>query len=315
MNLFTGQINNWDDWGDIFQSISAFAPLIKHIFRKENLPITEIENLHPGTNAVFKVGEYVIKIFAPVGEDSHKGNYGTDVDVELFGMKLANERSVPAPKLITDGVVDDKYRFRYMIMEYIRGKLLESIESSLTYDDKIVIGQNVRAITDKLNAPPCSNFTPVNVLDYAKSSKDWLEEGFPQSFEAERQIYLANFHINESEKVYCHGDFHCGNVLIDDEMNVYIVDFADAMFAPAEYELLYVISALFCFERPYMVGFFGGDYDVDDIVNLCMIWLPVHAWGHATTEGNLKKIDDITSFAVLRERLRELIMYEKERVT
>jgi aminoglycoside phosphotransferase (APT) family kinase protein len=151
-------------------------------------------------------------------------------------------------------------------------------------------------------------------MQYAKASRDWVDhEGFPESFEAERQAYLAAFDIDKYEKVYCHGDFHCQNVLIDEEWNVYIVDFADAMYAPAEYELIYVVSALFCFEKPYMIGFFGGDYNVDDIVDLCMTWLPVHAWGHATTEGNLKKIDDITSFAILRERLHELIKSEKER--
>ena len=317
MKLFSAQIKSWDDWGDIFQSISAFTPLVEHIFHKENLPPAKIENLKPGTNAVFKVGEYVVKIFAPVGEDSnsHKGDYGTNVDVELFGMKLANERGVPAPKLIADGVIEDKYSFRYMIMDYINGKMLDEVEDSLSYEDKVVIGQNVRKITDKLNAPPCENFTRVDVMQYAKASKDWLGEGFPESLEAERQAYLADFYINERDKVYCHGDFHCQNIFVDDELNVYIVDFADAMYAPAEYELIYVVSALFCFEKPYMVGYFGGDYDVGGIVDLCMKWLPIHAWGHATTEGNLKKIDDITSFAILRERLYEFIKCEKEKLS
>ena len=66
MSLFTAQINNWDDWGKLFQSISAFTPLVEHIFHKENLPYANIENLKPGTNAVFKVGEYVIKISGDV---------------------------------------------------------------------------------------------------------------------------------------------------------------------------------------------------------------------------------------------------------
>ena len=310
MNLFTKEINNLDDWGDVFQSIPAFSPLIEHIFQKERLPLTKIENLTPGTNAVFRVGAYVIKIFAPVEEDGHKGDYGTNVDVELFGLRLANKHGVPAPRLIAEGIVNDKYPFRYMIMEYINGKLLEKIVNNLSYEDKVIIGQNVRKITDKLNIP-CENFTRIDVLEYAKSSKDWLYEGFPESLEAERQAYLADFHINENDKVYCHGDFHVENILVDDKLNVYIVDFADAMYAPLEYDLLYIVSALFCFEKPYMIGFFGGDYDIDYIVNLCMKWLPVHAWGHDVAEGTLKNIDDITSFAVLRERLYDLIKSEK----
>jgi len=310
MNLFTEQINNWQEWGEIFQSIPAFAPLVEHILKKENLPVAKIENLTPGTNAVFKVGEYVIKIFAPP-EFSEDGDYGTNVDVELFGIKWANARDVSAPKLIADGVVRDKYHFRYMIMEYIHGKMLGEIEDSLSYEDKVIIGKNVRKITDRLNTT-CENFTHIDVMQYAKNNEGWNNDGFPESFQKERLEYLDNLFINEEDKVYCQSDFHCENILVDDELNVYIIDFADAMFAPAEYEQAYVVSALFCFEKPYMTGYFG-DYSVEDILDLCMNWLPVHAWGNSTVEGNLEFVEDITSFAVLRERLRNLIQTETEK--
>jgi len=303
MGLFTEQINNWDDWGNVFQSIPAFTPLIKQIFHQENLPLSEIKNLMPGTNAVFRVGDYVIKIFVPLelGADF----IGTNIDVELFGMKLANAREVPAPKLIAHGVVEDKYCFKYIIMEYIHGVMLGEIESRLTYEEKIIIGQNIRKIIDKLNVQ-CENFTPVDVLQYAVHSNDWKDEGFPESFQGERLAYLANLHINEHEKVYCHGDLHCDNILVDEQLNTYIIDFADGMFAPAEYELAYVVSSLFCFEKPYMLGCFG-DYSIQEIVDLCMTWLPIHAWGHATVEGNLKPVKEITSLAIMREKLFNLI--------
>jgi serine/threonine protein kinase len=307
MNLFTEQINNWEDWGRVFQSIPAFTLLIEHIFDKENLPAAKIENLTPGTNAVFKVGDYVIKIFAPP-EFSIDEDYGTNVDVELFGMKLANNQGVPSPKLIAFGTIEDKYYFRYMIMEYIHGKLLGEIEDKLSYEDKLNIGKQVRSITDKLNVP-CENFTDIDVMQYAKDNNGWKDEGFPDSFQAERLSYLDSLCISQQDKVYCHSDFHCENILVDDNLNIYLIDFADAMFAPAEYEQAYIASALFCFEKPYMTGYFG-EYDVEDIVYLCMTWLPVHAWGHSTAEGNLESVDDISSFAVMRERLRKLIKSE-----
>ena len=63
MNLFKERIENWQDWENVFCSVAAFTPLIEQIFRLENLPFAGVENLKPGTNAVFKVGGYVIKIF------------------------------------------------------------------------------------------------------------------------------------------------------------------------------------------------------------------------------------------------------------
>jgi aminoglycoside phosphotransferase (APT) family kinase protein len=108
------------------------------------------------------------------------------------------------------------------------------------------------------------------------------------------------------EKVYCHGDFHAENILVDDELNVYIIDFADAMYAPAEYEQVYVVSALFCFEKPYLIGYFG-DYTHDGILDLCMTWLPIHVWGHSVAASNLKPVAEIDSLEEMRRRLHVLI--------
>ena len=303
MFLFTNEINNWSDWGGIFQSISVFTPLIHQIFRNHNLSTSPVENLTPGTNAVFKVGNYVVKIFIPISGSGRFWNYGADVNVELFGMKWANSLGVPSPKLIADGVIADKYNFRYMIMEYISGNLFEDIEDDLTYEQKVTVGRNLRSITNKLNVP-CENFTPIDVMAYAIKNTGWEEEGFPESFRRELTAYLKSFNIGQ--KVYCHGDLHGGNIIVDDDMNVFIVDFADAMYAPPEYEHVYVISGFFDFERPYLEGYFGSNYSMEYIVDLCMKWLPVHAWSDGINA--LKPTAEIVSFDVMRKRLWEYMV-------
>jgi len=94
-NLFTANITDWQAWGNTFQSITAFTPLIRFIFTREQLPFAPVENRKPGTNAVFKVGAYIIKIFAPPG--LHTNAFGTDINVELFDMRHAAKYGVPAP--------------------------------------------------------------------------------------------------------------------------------------------------------------------------------------------------------------------------
>jgi len=304
-HLFTENINNWDDWYKIYQSIAVFTPLVKHIQQKENLPLVTIENVKPGTNAVFKVDRFIIKIFAPpeLHDTAHNG-YGKDFNVELFGIKWANDMGVPSPNLIAHGIIEDKYTFLYMVMDYVHGTELDKIEHRLSYQDKVTIGQNVRNITNKLNLP-CNNFTPIDVMEYAISNDDWKSEGFAESFLVELTEYLKDFRIGE--KVYCHGDFHSGNVLVDEKMNVSIVDFADSMYAPAEYELVYIVSSLFRFEKPYMEGYFGKNYVINDILELCMAWLPIHAWTHGLLADTIGPATEITSFAIMRERLRTWI--------
>jgi len=307
--LFTEHIKDWKGWGKVYQSIPAFMPLVRHIMHKEGLPFDGIENMEPGTNAVFKVGGYVIKIFAPP-EFSMDGDFGINADVELFGMRLAYARGVPVPKLIADGLIEDRYSFRYIIMEYIDGIILGKIESKLSYDDKVKVGRQIRHITDLMSAP-CAGFTPIDVIKHSTADKKWKGEGFPASFLGERLKYLADFHMNDNEKSFCHGDFHCDNILVGDGLKVHLIDLADAMHAPAPYDWAYIVSALFCFEKPYMTGYYGGDYDIGEVVDLCMAWLPVHAWGHATIKGHFKCVEDITSFAVLRGRLHELVRQAK----
>jgi len=306
-HFFTAQINNWDEWGKLFQDTETWYPLIKHIFQKENLPFVPIEKLTPGTNAVFKVGDYVIKIFAPTEAGME---VGTNFNTELFGIKRANALFVPAPKLIASGTVDDRYRFQYMVMEFINAVALGDIEEKLSYGDKVIIGQKLREINNKLNTP-CDDFDPVDVLENAVKNDGWLD--YPDSFNAERLGYIANMQIHESEKVYCHGDLNPDNIFIDNNLDLYIIDFADAMYAPARYEEALIACELFCFEKPYMFGYFG-DYTTNEIVDLCATWLPVHDSGEHTLRCNIGPALKITSFSVMRERLYNLIKAEKERL-
>lgn len=55
--------------------MEEFTPLVRKIFLREGLEFTCLENLTPGTNAAFRTGNYVVKIFAPreSGMEPHNG--------------------------------------------------------------------------------------------------------------------------------------------------------------------------------------------------------------------------------------------------
>lgn len=62
---FSETVESWQDWGRIYQSIPAFEPLVKEIFRRESLPWEPLSPLTPGTNGVFRCGNLVVKVFFP----------------------------------------------------------------------------------------------------------------------------------------------------------------------------------------------------------------------------------------------------------
>jgi len=266
---------------------------------KEALPPAKIEELEPGMHAIFKVGDYVVKIFAPI---EHSGKIiGKDYERELHGMKWADSCGVPAPKLFAHGTIEDSCDFQYMVMELLPGDTLGNLDETFSYSDKVSIGRKMRELTDNLNVP-CENFVSHDILTHALQNPGWREQGYPQSFLNELTKHLQS--VQTGDKVYCHGDLHADNVLADENLNLAIIDFADSVAAPIEYEHAYVACALFAFEKPYMQGYFGEDYAIEEILDLCVAWLPIHAWGPDVLE-EIGPPEEITSFAVLRERLLE----------
>ena len=301
--LFTADIHDWTSWGKIFQSIEAFKPLVEYIFNNHSLPYTGIEHCMPGTNAVFKIGGFIVKIFAP-----YESGMDTDSDfmTELFGIKRANKLGIPSPQLVASGTVEDKYVFHYLIMEYIFGYTLGNLESELSDYEKIEYAKQLRIITDKLNLS-CQRFNDYDIVNRALSCERWSK--FPQSFQIERRKFLEQYNC-KNNLVYVHGDLNPDNVLINTEGKLFIIDFADAVLAPLEYELVAIVCELFCFEKPYMDGYFG-EYDPIKLTELCFNALLLHDFGYNIIRCNLGRIDEITSLTLLKERLYTAIINNK----
>jgi RIO-like serine/threonine protein kinase len=59
-----------------------------------------------------------------------------------------------------------------------------------------------------------------------------------------------------SKTVYVHGDLNPDNILVGKHGEIYIIDYADALTAPVEYELPSLICESFGFEFPFMGGYF-----------------------------------------------------------
>ena len=293
--IFNTEIDGWDKWCKIFQSIEVWESLVNYILEINNLPVSQIENLHPGSNAVFKSGNCVVKIFAP----EELGFYGeTNYETEKFALDFAYSHGVTVPELVACGKVNDKYDFPYMVMDYIDGVHFDKFSVNFTGDEKYAFAKRLREITDLMNKP-CEQFNRIDAIHDPERHKRW--ENYSERFRTERLEYLKSHDFGE--KVFVHGDLCEDNFLIDKNGGIYIIDFADAVSAPICYEHAHLTGCIFNYDKSYLRGYFG-DYNADELTDICFDGLLIHDFGgEFITWDNTAKIEDISCLADFREWL------------
>ena len=267
--LFTENINGWDSWSRVYDSTTAFSQLAQAIFLKENLSVNEnIQNLTPGSNAVFRADKLVIKIFAP-----SESGYDTEADyqTELAGMKFAMNTGISVPQVIAFGEISDKYLFRYIIMKYVPADV--SIEELLAFPPvkKNEFVKQLKKITTGLNKP-FDNF-PKRIDLKNNDMRVSRLKGLNPNLINDLNTYVGN--LDFSEAVLVHGDITRDNLLLSSDGSLTLIDFADSLIAPKYYELPAIIFELFLCDKELTKEFVEGS-NKEDFLNDLIKGTAVH---------------------------------------
>ncbi len=295
MNVFHESICGWASWANLYQSIPAFLPLITSIWKENGWTMAPVEHCQAGTNAVFKVGDKIIKIFAPIESGCDTQH---DYEVETAGLNYARAY-VPAPTILCQGIRYDRYVFRYIVLTYIDGIPFSLKMFDYDTKTKIKLGSQLRKMTDSLNQSD-SVLKPVDSIEQAKQNPRW--QIFPDSFQKERIEYLDQ--LTSSSLVYVHGDLNGDNLIIDHRQRLYIIDFADARMAPIEYEWAVIICELFQFDKDYLFGYFGH-LTIKQYIKICIQGLLIHDFGADIIRDRLKGVEKIADISMLIDKIRE----------
>ncbi|MDR0450292.1 MAG: aminoglycoside phosphotransferase family protein, partial [Treponema sp.] len=274
------------------------SPLVTFIFEKEGLPFSEMKLLTPGTNAVFKVGANVVKIFAPIESGMDQT---LDLQTELFAIRRVGKLGVSVPKLIAQGAVEDKYRFSYIITEYIKGVAFSEKVRTMTDAEKTKFGRKLRVLTDRMNTP-CEAFNNIDVINDKDRSRRW--DKYTEKFREERIGYIRSRGFGE--KVFVHGDLCGDNILFSPDGGLSIIDFADAVLAPKIYEQSFAAVELFDFDRAFLRGYFEN-CPPEELIELCFDGLLIHDFGGDIVDNHIGRSCEIDSLGKLKEMLRQKI--------
>lgn len=292
--LFTHTLDGWESWGRVFHFPEAFGPLVREILGREHLPAVPPENCRPGTNAVFRCGDHIVKIFAPVesGLDT-----AADYRVECYGLEQAGKAGIAAPAVVAAGEIRDRYLFRYLLMGRIDGVEFGAARPFLSGSGKGAVGRQVREILEKLQTiPPCPDAP--DAAGRAAASKRWCV--FPEPFRKERTAFLDA--LPRRKCSFAHGDLTGDNVLISNGGKLYLIDFADACAAPPEYELPPVLFDLFAFD-PLLLGGCFGRVNRNELAERCFESLMLHDFGVNIIQGGFGPASQYQTLAPLREEL------------
>nr|MDD6335364.1 phosphotransferase [bacterium] len=266
--LFKATVDGWAGWGSVFCDAVLFAPLVEAILLREGLPVAPVENLTPGTNAVFAAGDYVVKIFAPIssGLDTRR-----DFEVELAVGRHAGARGIPVPRVVASGQLEDAYLFRYLVQQRVAGKSALQALPDMQACQRRNLALQVKAMLRCLNRPAPGLLPGVDIVGRAIDNPRL--KGLPDVLVGQLAA-LARMQ-QATPRVLVHGDITGDNILIRPDGQAVIIDLADACLAPASYEMAALGFELFRWDRD-MVEAFAGQDGVDGFIADSLRGLALH---------------------------------------
>ena len=251
-DLFTELITDRHSWEKCIKSGLAFIHLIHYIYKKNNIKLGEISSTPETSNAVFRIGDTIIKIFYPSEiRLTDAGEYTT----ELKAMEFCKNAGVYTPNVICTGTVYDKlYSFPYIVMTYINGIESDKAISGYNHSEKVEYALKLKEISDKIHVPTSIDiprYDDPNKIDHA------LWKNMPESFREDRMLYISNTEF--PEPVFVHGDFGGRNIIIDKKNRLHLLDFAESLIAPVQFFDLPIQG-----RDPIILKTYFGEYENDE---------------------------------------------------
>jgi len=292
-DLFAATITDEHSWKSCWQSKETYIPLLKHIYQINKLSFGEVSTFSECSNAVFRIGETILKIFYPQ-ETAIKD--GGEYMAELEGLKFCNGLGINTPDIICNGIIHDSvYTFPYIVMNYINGIDADTAFMKYSQSEKVEHVKKLKELVDIISVP-----TNINIPRYDEPCR--INHNFwnrmPTLFQEDRMRYIENATFPDA--VFNQGDFGGQNIIIDTQGRLHMIDFASCLKAPWYYEMP-------IWEDSVLMDAYYGDYKNDDFYDTLLMATLVYHWSPFNIENDANDlgvdVNSITSVAALRDLL------------
>lgn len=214
---------------------------------------------------------------------------------EVYAMDKIIKMGLPTARIYAKGEIRDKYLFRYIIMEYIKGRTLGDVKAMLSTEQKKDIATKIRTFTTKWSTE-CEPFNDIDVLNRTINSKRW--QGASVEIRNAQQDVINE--LRQNPYVFVHGDLTEDNIILDYDDQIFIIDFADAVLAPATYEDMPLIYDAFKFDNDFL-GAYYEEIGIDRLIDKSIRAVLCHEYGYHTITN---MFGPIRTLKELRDKIR-----------
>lgn len=308
------EIQTWTEWGRTFTDVTLWAPAVREICRLESIQFERIAPGLPGTNAVFVLDgrtdggasrRYVIKIYCPFCLEDY------DLECELYPL-LESCVHVPAPRLLAQGVWHDRIDWPYIVMTYLPGQPIGEVRVQIEPGNRVEIAAQLGGILRELHDVPLDR---VRALDTTREGWERFALARKASIARElaEQTALSPSVIDGCAAlldarwadgldrclVLLNGDVTADHVLVEQRGAGWhisgLIDFADALVGPVEYEWAALWFDALNREpesmRAFMACYAPQTVLDETFVEQAMILTLLHEFGAGIIQMTLERLD------------------------
>jgi hygromycin-B 7''-O-kinase len=231
----------------LWRAPGAFLAGVRAVAARHGLPLpTEADRLHGG-NAVYAAGRAVVKLVAPLFPD--------EAPSEIRGLRAAAAAGLPSPALLHEGEIEG---WSALVLERMPGERARDAWPRLPRRDReAVLGQAGAALAALHRLDPgAAGFPPAAWPAFAErfrveSPARHLREGVPAGVVGGAEALWRAAGIlpaREEGTRAIHADLTPENLLLREGGGRWrlsaVIDFADAMAGPPDYDLMVPVSFL-----------------------------------------------------------------------
>lgn len=314
------EIESWEQWGKIFTDTKLWTPVVKEICKGHNITFSDIRAGFPGTNAVFILdNEYVVKIYAPGCHEDYTH------ELEIHSVLQKND-DIPVPKILLNGVFEDRALWPYIIMEYRNGYPIREVRKKISRENLLEIYSSLGKIVRKIHDTSFSSFSNAKNLpkDWKRFINNRIEECIIENIEKgiltsevidEIKPFIEGNNILslKDDMVLLNGDLTEDHLLLEEYSGNWeisaLIDLADGRIGVKEYDWIPLWFGLLDMDIEGLEVFMHS-YDRKIVIDekfrsKAMTYTLLHQYGTLIISDVLKKMSNssIDSLKILQELL------------